>query len=517
MNHGPEKALAPGERLSSTSSIFPDLAEKIGTVATPGAACLDENVVEWPGPTNHLASIRGQAIKVPRAKRRGLLGKFSIVAEVGEPKDYPRRTKWFITFVVGMAALAAPLGSTIIFRKSPAFVRIRARDLIPLCAAALPRIIDHFNSTATVANLAVSLYLLGMAIFPLWWSSFSETLGRRTIYLISFSLFVLFSILLAESRSITMLIVLRMLVGGASASVQGASFLTSLLLNRRGNESELTIRAAVGAGTIADIWEVKERGRAMGVFYLGPLLGPLFGPIIGGLLAQNLGWRSTQWFLAVYGAVLVLSLFFALPETLKAPDSKSLETQPNSISIDGQSDLKWAISRRSLQQNTKKWLKISKRFLIDPLKIILYLRFPAVLITIYYASITFSCLYLLNISIEVQFSEVPYNFSPLLIGLSYIPSSVGYLVASVAGGRWTDQIMAREAKKAGRFDENGRLVYRPEDRMRENAWVAAFLYPAALVWFGWTAEKGVHWAVPVCPATSKSSPLIPASTNSFAH
>lgn len=249
----------------------------------------------------------------------------------------------------------------------------------------------------------------------------------------------------------------------------------------------------------------------MGIFYLGPLLGPLFGPIIGGLLAQNLGWRSTQWFLAVYGAILVLSIFFALPETLIAPDSKSLGTQPNSIAIAGQSDLTRVISRRSLQNNTKKWLKTSKQFFIDPLKIIMYLRFPAVLITIFYASITFSCLYLLNISMEVKFSEAPYNFTPLIIGLSYIPSSVGYIVASIVGGRWTDQIMAREAKKAGRYDEKGKLVYRPEDRMRENAWIAAFLYPAALIWFGWTAEKGVHWAVPVCLAPFRSSPTHPSS------
>lgn len=244
----------------------------------------------------------------------------------------------------------------------------------------------------------------------------------------------------------------------------------------------------------------------MGIFYLGPLLGPLFGPIIGGLLAQNLGWRSTQWFLAVYGVVLVFSLLFALPETLKAPDSISVETQPDSIAIAGQSDLNRVISRKSLQENTKKWLRISKQFLIDPLKIIFYLRFPAVFITIYYASITFGFLYLLNISVEVKFSDAPYNFTPSIMGLSYIPSSVGYAVASVAGGRWTDQIMAREAKKAGRYDENGKLVYRPEDRMRENAWIAAFLYPAALIWFGWTAEKGVHWAVPVCFAPFQKRP-----------
>jgi hypothetical protein len=58
-----------------------------------------------------------QPVKVPRLNRRGLFGRFTILAEVGEPTLYPRQTKWFITFVVSMAGVAAPLGSTIIFRE----------------------------------------------------------------------------------------------------------------------------------------------------------------------------------------------------------------------------------------------------------------------------------------------------------------------------------------------------------------------------------------------------------------
>ena len=133
--------------------------------------------------------------------------------------------------------------------------------------------------------------MLAMSVFPLWWSSFSETLGRRAIYLTSFSLFLLWNVLAALSDNIAMLIIMRTLGGGASASVQ-----------------------TVGAGTIADIWHVTERGRAMGIFYLGPLCGPLLGPIVGGVLTDKLGWRSNQWFLAIYGGVLLLFLFFALPE-----------------------------------------------------------------------------------------------------------------------------------------------------------------------------------------------------------
>ena len=348
-------------------------------------------------------------------------------------------------------------------------------------AAALPDVAKELNSTATVTNLSVAFYMLSMSIFPLWWSSFSETLGRRTIYLTSFALFLLWNILSAVSTNIAMLIVMRILGGGAAASVQ-----------------------AVGAGTIADIWEVRERGRAMGMFYLGPLCGPLLAPIIGGALAQRLGWRSTQWFLAGYGGVLLVFLFFALPETLKATKPVLEESEDIALAVSSaQTTLARTSSRQTMQRRTKKWIKMAKRIFIDPLEIILYLRFPAVLITVYYASITFGALYMLNISLETTFSKPPYNFSTIIVGLTYIPNSVGYFLTSLFGGKWTDTIMAREAKKAGRYDAKGKLIYRPEDRMRENAWIAAFLYPGALIWYGWTAQKGVFWIVPV------SSPSLP--------
>jgi hypothetical protein len=178
-------------------------------------------------------SVRRDVEKIPRNARRGLLGRFTIIAEVTNPYDYARKTKWLLTLVIATAGAAAPMASSIVL---PALVDIA----------------EYFNSTATVVNLSVALYMLSMAIFPLWWSSFSETLGRRTIYLASFTLYVLFSIIGALSTNVGMFLAMRMLNGAAGASVQ-----------------------AVGAGTIADIWEVKERGRAIGIFYLGPLCGPL--------------------------------------------------------------------------------------------------------------------------------------------------------------------------------------------------------------------------------------------------
>jgi MFS family permease len=156
--------------------------------------------------------------------------------------------------------------------------------------------------------------------------------------------------------------------------------------------------------------------------------------------------------------------------------------------------------REKSSSTVTKWLRIC---LVDPPRVLLYLQFPAVAIVVYYAAITFGSLYVLNISIESAFSEAPYNFSALIIGLLYIPSSLGYVAASLLGGPWVDRIMVREATKAGRFevdvDVDGqtrqKLIYLPEDRMRENVWISATLYPAALIWYGWAVQYKLHWMV----------------------
>lgn len=365
---------------------------------------------------------------------------------------------------VALSAAAAPMGSAIFF-------------------PVLPLISEEFSTTATVTNLSVALYMLAMAIFPLWWSSYSETLGRRTIYLASFLLFTLASILSAVSTSIGMLVAFRVVAGGAAASVQ-----------------------AVGAGTIADLWEVFERGRAMGIFYLGPLMGPLVAPILSGILGQRFGWRSTQWFLTIYGVVMVVLLACFVPETLTRhphPNDKNPHI-PRIATTDFQTGEKQTLepttltrvlTRQSVREHTSKFGAAMHRFWITPFTPILYLRFPAVALIVYYAAITFGALYILSVSVQQTFSSAPYNFSTLIVGLLYIPSALGYMIASPIGGKWCDYIMIREAKAAGRYDENGKLVFIPEDRMRENAYIAGAMFPAALILYGWAGDQGWHWMV----------------------
>lgn len=217
---------------------------------------------------------------VPRGQRRGLLANLSIIPEYQNARELPNNIKYLIVLIIAICAIVGPMGTSI---------------LLP----AIDDVAADLDTTVTIVNMSVGIYLLSLGIFPLWWSSFSERHGRRSIYIISFTMFFGFSIGAALSKNIGMLIGFRILCGASSASVQ-----------------------AVGAGTISDLYDIKERGAAMGIYYLGPLGGPLLAPIIGGAVAQGWGWRATQWFLVIIAGFSLILVVFVLPETLRSQENR---------------------------------------------------------------------------------------------------------------------------------------------------------------------------------------------------
>lgn len=74
---------------------------------------------------------------------------------------------------------------------------------------------------------------------------------------------------------------------------------------------------AIGAGTLADIYDPVERGTKIGLYYSAPLLGPSLGPLIGGALTQRFGWRSVFWFLTILAAITCISFFVFLKDTFR--------------------------------------------------------------------------------------------------------------------------------------------------------------------------------------------------------
>lgn len=305
----------------------------------------------------------------------------------------------------------------------------------------------------TTINTSLAAYMVAIGIFPMWWAAFSETYGRKPIYIISLCLAIVFNILAAYSNGVGMFIAMRLMSGSAAASFQ-----------------------TVSAGTVSDIWETRDRGMALGISSVGPLCGPLLAPIIGGALSSTWGWRSTMWFLAAFSAVCLFLILFLVPETKNkaAPD-------PAAAPSGG-------------------FGPTAKKILFDPLKTLLYYGRTAVALTVLYSGITYCQVFIMGVSISTTFNEPPYSYSELIVGLLYIPEGTGYILGSLVGGWWADRTMRRQAAKIGECDASGNLILRPEHRIRENAWIGAIMYPLALIWFGWTADFGVFVVAPVSPS-----------------
>nr|QFR37053.1 MFS transporter [Cyberlindnera americana] len=441
-------------------------------------------------------------LRKPRKERRGLLAQFALIPEFNDARDYPDKLKNCIVLIIAIAAMIGPMGTSIVF---PAIEDMK-KDL---------------NTTTMMTNVSVGIYLLSLGVFPIWWSSFSEMLGRRTVYVSSFTLYVGFAVGCALSPSIGSLTGFRVLTGACSASVQ-----------------------SVGAGTISDLFAPEKRGRGMGYFYLGSLASPLVSPIIGALLLTRWNWRSTQWFLVVLAAVMDLIIILSLPETLRKQDNKAmiaallkqkrnvkekkegvdddlvisrvqsrasmvrnedafiqdLESQPlpneQQLQKTTEADLQRMATEieealedeteRTRSQKVKHTLYI---YLIRPTKAVVFLTYPPVLLSISFSAITFGVLYIMNMTIEFEYARDPYNWKPLYIGFAYIPNSVTYIFASIYGGRWTDYLLRQYKAKNG--------YYEPEARISYNMLSAVIAYPPALMITGWCFYYHTHWVTPL--------------------
>ena len=117
---------------------------------------------------------------------------------------------------------------------------------------------------------------------------------------------------------------------------------------------------SVGAGVIADIYKLEERGKAMGIFFGACLLGPAIAPPTGGLVAYYWSWRAMQMGMFVTAIVAFFVIYLYLPET----------SQPNARGIDKLNE--------GLPVEEQKW-----RFtFLNPFQNLVLLRSPVVLSTV---------------------------------------------------------------------------------------------------------------------------------------
>ncbi len=179
----------------------------------------------------------------------------------------PSRPHAMIPFVIAIALFMENLDSTII-------------------ATSVPVIAHSLGTTPLNLSMAVSVYLLSLAIFIPMSGWMADRFGARTVFAGAIGLFTISSALCGQSQSLAMLVAGRALqgVGGAMMMPVGR-----LIIGRTFAKSELVA--------------------AMAYVTIPGLVGPMLGPLIGGAITTYTSWR---WIFYINLPMGLIGVAFAL-------------------------------------------------------------------------------------------------------------------------------------------------------------------------------------------------------------
>jgi EmrB/QacA subfamily drug resistance transporter len=177
----------------------------------------------------------------------------------------------------------------------------RLRLLIPLvCACALfmesldqtviatslPQIAASLGESPLRLNLAITSYLLSLAVFIPISGWIADRFGARTVFCTAVGVFTVASALCGVSSSLGMLVLMRVLQGVGGALMNPVGRLVMLKSFPRG---EIVV--------------------AMGYVMMPAMIGPALGPLVGGFLTTYASWR---WIFFINVPIGVLGIALAL-------------------------------------------------------------------------------------------------------------------------------------------------------------------------------------------------------------
>jgi EmrB/QacA subfamily drug resistance transporter len=182
-------------------------------------------------------------------------------------------TPWFIVGLVSIGAFVGQLDATIV-------------------QLALPSLGHAFGVTLDQVSWVALCYLLAFAALLPIFGQLCDMIGRKSLYIAGYGLFIAASALCAMAASFEQLLAFRTLQG-AGGALLGANSIAILVK------------------TVAPA----DRGRALGYFAAAQAIGMSAGPALGGLILVTLGWRWIFWITVPFGALAMLAGWLALPRT----------------------------------------------------------------------------------------------------------------------------------------------------------------------------------------------------------
>ncbi|KAK4500115.1 hypothetical protein PRZ48_008301 [Zasmidium cellare] len=366
--------------------------------------------------------------------------------------------KRWIVFAAAMASFFSPLSSSIYF---PSIATI-ANDL---------------GVDTTQINLTVTLYLVMQGVSSLLVAPFSDNLGRRPAYIISFIIFMGANLGLGLQNSFVALLLLRMLQSlGASGTI------------------------SLAQGVTGDVVTSAERGSYIAIVSIPQVAAPVVAPILGGLLGQYLGWHSVFWFLLIASGVLAVTLVVFLPETCRRVVGDGSLPKPL-INMSVWDAIKRVRTKGNHEQRSTIPLHSQYRLRdinpLLPLKAFLDVESVIVLLG---SALMLALVYAQGTVFSDIFGRL-YGFNTLQVSLMFIPLGVGAIVSSYTTGKLIDWNYRRHARNHNmpltrnrQYDLSNFNIERPR---LEIALPLMLLTVISTIAFGWVTNQKVNLAGPI--------------------
>ncbi|KAF5343463.1 hypothetical protein D9758_011862 [Tetrapyrgos nigripes] len=352
------------------------------------------------------------------------------------PWNWPARKKWTMISIVSLYTFVPPLASSML-------------------APGLPAIAKQYGITSsTMLALVLTIFLLSIAIGPLFLAALSEMYGRTWILHAGAFLSIGFNLGCAYAPN--------------TGSLLGFRFLSGL---------SGSAPFAIGGGSVSDLFSANDRASAMAIYSLGPLIGPVIGPVAGGFIAETVG---TKWVFIVIAALSGASLLVGVPflrETY-APVIRRRRALASG-DVEKATTLRGPMGDMSRMQYL--WINLSRPV------ILLFGSLICFLLSLYMAFL-YGVYYLMFATFSELFSEV-YGFSIGTGGLVYLGLGIGFVSATWVGAKWADQVYHYLAQRNGG-------VGKPEMRIPA-LFFGSFFVPVGLFWYGWSAQAKIHWIMPI--------------------
>ncbi|KAH6680613.1 major facilitator superfamily domain-containing protein [Halenospora varia] len=378
----------------------------------------------------------------------------------GDPLTWSRWKKYYQLFLVALYACAFSYGENTL-------------------GAAWTTVSEDTGVSLTNMNGGSALNYLLLGFVNIFWIPAAMKIGRRPVFIITTILCLCAGVWLGEFQGT-------------------GQWFGAMILNGLGTSAY----QAVIQLSVFDMFFAHERGRMLSVYLFGQQLGSILGLITGGSIADNLGWRWSQYIVAIIDGVVLLLLILSFEETLfprflfsnlgisgnniteseLGSDGKPVyRSTVADASTTHDFPKRTAIQRLQLwsyfvEGHTTYWQYFRRPFFL--------LSFPNVIIAGFIFA--FGCtagIVSFNTISEILTSP-PYNWSTTSTGLVFLAALVGNIIGW-ATGTLSDQIVIRLARRNGGVKE-------PEMRL----WTLGFSMVYSLLGYflyGWGAQSGAHW------------------------